>query len=771
MPRTRKLAQHLGPIVAISVAAVGALGFAGCSDGDAEAGCVTTEQYFAEQVWAPVMSQKCVACHNPQGLAKDSKMVLKGSSEAGFLDANLAIVREVAAFDRDGTSLLLLKPTATVSHGGGVVIAQDGPEYQALAELVNRLKENAPCETSVTGFHNGVNLGTPNETLRKAALSLAGRLPTAAEEAEVQAGGEPALRNAIDRLMNEETFYIRLKEIYNDLFLTDRYIGDAGELLNNQDYYDPYWFESVDPSAGFYYGIQGDVREGLRRRTNLAVAREPLELIVHVARENRPFSEILTADYFMVNPFSAKAYTVTDVTFDNPADPLEWKEARIADIPHAGVLTSPMFLNRFPTTETNRNRARARYVYQFFLGTDILKTGEQPLDPTKVTGTNPTRENPSCTVCHSVIDPVAGAFHNFDAQAAYDPENAWYEEMVLPGFGQETIPEPDFHRGLQWLAPRLAEDARFRLSVVYALYQGLVGQKPLLAPADPAHPDFAHQFKAYLAQYTTFSQIAEQFKADNYNVKSVARGIIMSPYYRAKNAVALTPERVVELNDVGTARFLIPEQLNRKVKAVLGIPWRWQIDDSDLLLNGNEYRIFYGGIDSDGVTQRILEPNGIMANVAERMANEMACWSVARDFAKPKDQRLLFPKVEVSFEPEDINKYPIEGAVQGIKENIVHLHKHVLGETLDIADPEIERTYQLFLETWREGSAGVKAGQGEENPMYRADLPWACTATEDYYTRMPLSEDDAIWQDEGYTIRAWMAVVTYLLSDYSFIHE
>jgi hypothetical protein len=771
MPRTRKLAQHLGPIVAITVAAVGALGFAGCSDSDADAGCLTTEQYFAEQVWAPIMSQKCAACHNPQGLAKDSKMVLRGSSEAGFLDANLAIVKDVAGFEKDGASLLLLKPSQSVSHGGGLVIAKDGPEYQALAELVNRFKENAPCETDVTGFTNGVNMGTPTETLRKASLSIAGRLPTAAEEAEVSAGGQAALAGVVDRLMTEETFFIRLKEIYNDLFLTDRYIGDAGDLLDGEEYYDPYWYESVNAGMGQYYGIQGDVGEGLRRRTNLAVAREPLELIVHVARENRPFSEILTADYIMVNPYSAKAYTVADVTFDNDADPLEWREARIEGIPHAGVLTSPMFLNRFPTTETNRNRARARMVYQFFLGTDILKTGEQPIDPTKITGTNPTRENPACTVCHSNIDPIAGAFHNYDAQAHYDPENAWYEEMVLPGFGKEVIPESSFHQGLQWLAPRLTEDPRFALSVVYAMYTGFVGQKPLISPSDTTDPAFADKFKAYLNQYTTFSQIAHDFRADNFNIKTVVKGIIMSPYYRAKNAVALTPERASQLSELGTARFLIPEQLNRKIKAVMGFPWRYEVDGADLLLNGNEYRIFYGGIDSDGVTQRILEPNGIMANVADRMANEMSCLTVARDFAKPKEERLLFPKVEVSFEPEDINKYPIALAVQGIKENIQHLHKHILGESLDLADPEIERTYQLFLTTWQEGSAGIKASQGDENPAFSENLPGQCTATRDFYTGVSLGEDNEIVRDEGYTIRAWMAVVTYLLSDYSFIHE
>ena len=41
-------------------------------------------------------------------------------------------------------------------------------------------------------------------------------------------------------------------------------------------------------------------------------------------------------------------------TFKNEADPNEFQEGHILDFPHAGVLTSPMFLARFPTTDTNR---------------------------------------------------------------------------------------------------------------------------------------------------------------------------------------------------------------------------------------------------------------------------------------------------------------------------------------------------------------------------------------------------------------------------------
>ena len=42
----------------------------------------------------------------------------------------------------------------------------------------------------------------------------------------------------------------------------------------------------------------------------MARARRP-ELMAFVVAEDRPFSEVLTADYMMVNPFSARSYGVT----------------------------------------------------------------------------------------------------------------------------------------------------------------------------------------------------------------------------------------------------------------------------------------------------------------------------------------------------------------------------------------------------------------------------------------------------------------------------
>ena len=237
-----------------------------------------------------------------------------------------------------------------------------------------------------------------------------------------------------------------------------------------------------------------------------------------------------------------------------------------------------------------------------------------------------------------------------------------------------------------------------------------------------------------------------------------------SPYYRLTNIAPETDDlRKLQYAGIGTGRLLTPEMLHRKIEAVFGVPWRES--DRDQLLSTRSYRILYGGIDSDDVTQRITSPNGIMANVQWRMANAMACRVTARDLAIPQQERRLFKFVEQSFQPLDDNGFEVAGAIAATKANIQFLHQHILGEEISIDDPEIETTYQLFFETWQESKAQVAS---EEISRF---LPGSCRGERDLITDEEFPEEQRIREDREGTVRAWMAVVTYLLADYRFLHE
>src|SRR5262249_17490162 len=161
------------------------------------------------------------------------------------------------------------------------------------------------------------------------------------------------------------------------------------------------------------------------------------------------------------------------------------------------------------------------------------------------------------------------------------------------------------------------------------------------------------------------------------------------------------------------------------------------------------------------------DPNGVMVNIADRMANEMSCLAVPRDFMLPMNERKLFPKVELTFEPKDANGFDILPIQQSIKENIQYLHWHVLGEQLEIDDPEIQRTFNLFVSIWDDGKLNMDKPDGTG---YSRNLPYRCQVNQDYWTGRDLPEDQRVTEDATYTIRAWMGVMSYLLSDYNFIN-
>jgi hypothetical protein len=369
------------------------------------------------------------------------------------------------------------------------------------------------------------------------------------------------------------------------------------------------------------------------------------------------------------------------------------------------------------------------------------------------------------------VDPVAGAFQNWDDMGRYNPpEMGWFPDMLPTGFGDAQMPYDNTATALRWLAAEVVKDRRFALAGARIMYRGLTGDEPLREPSDPTAAGYLEGIKAAKIQRRLFDDIAQEFIESNYNIKAVVKAVVKTPYYRAKNASEELDEvRSAELRELGTGRLLIPEQLNRKILATTGYPWRDNVDSEDLLLSLNEYRIFYGGIDSDTVTTRITEPNGIMANVAKRMANEMSCLAVPQDFAKAPSDRFLFPLVKTDFEPEDRNGFEVPAAADAIRGNLQYLAQRLWGEYLDQNDPEINRMFALYVDVWKDGQSGL-AIPAEEGG-YSTGLPGVCQADFDFWTGEPYPEGQSVVDDANYTVRAWMAVLTYMLSDNKFLIE
>jgi hypothetical protein len=708
--------------------------------------------------------QMCASCHGVSGNGTSAGSSLVGCAtctSVGVLADEIARTMPIANVDACVDDCA----TNTAEY---ILFAFNGRSSQSLAtELSDASNESAIA------------------TLRRATLALAGRLPSEQEESHVLNNGDAGLEDVLDQVMQEEAFYQRLMEIYNEQFLTDKYLSrnlnEGGiNLLDADDYPNRKWYNDAYPGDD-----NNDFRRCVRNQTNDAVAREGLQLIRHAAKNNLPHTLFVSADYMMVNWYSQQVYDAELVDggdfrrLSEPVcegngqtlyyDPNDFRPARIlkpteyeiGGIPHAGMLTSAMFLNRYPTTQTNRNRHRAYKVFDYFLDTDILRIeGDRPGDGIGEEKANPTLLDPACYGCHQVMDPVASSFQHWTDRGRYivtgnSSRNRWDSSDIEPaGLSGKTLPlsgaDGHFRNMLQWLGAEIAQDPRFVRATVRTLFKGLIGQEPLRTPGDNAS---GSDTAAFNEQRAVLNQIGQAMVSDGWRIKTAVKGIVMSSYFRASTSAA--PERHKQL---GARQFLSPDQLQRKLNSTLGFGW-------DELRHENN-RIMLGGMDSDSVTERIREPSGLMIAIQQRLATEMACRATALDFTR--QQRLLFPHAQVGDNANDA------AARQRIIANLQHLHWRLLGERLDADSPELQASLELYKQVQSSGLA-ILENRDQYEPKPSDWLQWECRGRwqwqSDGRRGEELAEEQRIEKDDSYSLQAWQAVLTYLLSDYRFIYE
>ncbi len=738
------------------------------------ASCIGENRYFEAEVWAKVGERTCLKCHNPAGEAGESDFVLaRPANDPAWCQRTHDVFAKMATTLEDNQSRLLLKASGGLDHGGGEVLKPDSSGYRILASFVRRLnKLNTPTQDPPTEamsreeekyltppFFESVSMISPQQLLRRATLSLCGRLPTSEEKSHVAHAGSTALDAILDGVMKEEAFYDRLKEGFNDIFLTLG-VEDNAETILSYDHFEHTrnWIQNF-PLEEIPEAERERARWKLADVYRAALLREPLELIAHIVRHDLPFTELATADYIMVSPYTARGYGMFDALkdqFKHADDPFEYIPARLNALkgrdgktqesatglyPHAGFVSMFHYLRRYPSTETNRNRLRARMFYQHFLGIDIMQLAPRSTDASAVAAKYeiPTMQAADCVVCHKTIDPVAGIFQDFNFEGHLGPrKEGWYRDMFVAGFEGEELPASERWRAPQWLAERAVIDPRFPVAMVEHVYYLLFGRKVLQPAEDIDDPLFGSKRRAYRAQRQMIDAVASQFVAAGFNLKVAIKLIVASEFYCADGLATATkhPERRAELDDVGIVRLITPEQLERKIGAIFGKRWGRLHD---------EYQILYGGIDSKTVTERNADPSGAMGAIQRIMANDVACQNVALDFRREPTQRVLFPHIEPAVVPGT------EMSDQQIIRALVHLHQHLLGQARDADHPEIQRTFELF--------SGIIA-DAKTLGRYEPRESYFCGGREEFKT-----------DDPHYTVRAWRGVVTYLLRQHEFLYE
>ena len=651
---------------------------------------------FDTEVEDSIVQTRCIACHVEGGLARNSALQFQRTNTASSLNNFGALS---AYIDAKGSELFLAKIAGEQGHVGGEQLAKDSSGYASFQKLIAELTGSAEATSYVfsstsdspsprqASFLSEVTLEPREATLRRAALLLQGRLPTDAERKSVVS--DATLRTALRNMMQGAAFREFVVTGVNDRLLTrgaQFAISDtmpnfiklhqARVALQTDD--DPnndhYFYRLIQPYA--------------RRASG--------ELFAYIIENERSYGEILTANYMMMNSVldqwleGSAVFSTNEGTevykpakiqgyYQHPALKETVKRVNsnstyeiigqpLADYPHSGVLTDFAFLSRYPTTATNRNRARARWVLYHYLGIDVEKSSQRPTDEAALTDkNNPTMNNPNCTVCHALLDPVAGAFQNWGEQNFYRsgggdeldrfykyPEDGskspyqwgdrWYRDMRAPGLFGVEIEEQEYT--LRALAELIVNESGFTTAAAEFWWESIFGKPLLDKPAVQSDQGYAAKYAAFSAQQESISIFASAL-GQKMNAKDMFVEMLMSPWFSAESSDSYAFNGAQFESQFGNKQLLAPEQLARKTRSLTGVSWRTQKSPSGEISSSYEtLGVLLGGIDSDAVTTRATELTPAMTAILMTHATEAACPAVARQFATPISERSLFTYVE-----------------------------------------------------------------------------------------------------------------------------
>lgn len=233
----------------------------------------------------------------------------------------------------------------------------------------------------------------------------------------------------------------------------------------------------------------------------------PLAHVQQVLAQDRPFSEVVTAQALPQHPDQAAA-------LGWPHSGEAWATAVPPDgRPMAGILSSPTLWLVIDGDATSMNRQRANAVARVFLCADFLDregSFEFSIAPEELQESeSAAATDPACQSCHAALDPLAALFGGFSERSVNQPlaQAALYSTFTEDWFRSWT--EPAYYGApigdFSELGPAIAQDPRFDRCTTQFLAESLLG-RPLEAE-DPlvdwhqGYLDQDRQLRAFVADF------------------------------------------------------------------------------------------------------------------------------------------------------------------------------------------------------------------------------------------------------------------------------
>lgn len=531
---------------------------------------------------------------------------------------------------------------------------------------------------------------SPTDHLVRASMALRGIRPSIAD-LNVVRNDPSALEALVDGYLDTPEFGRTVRDIYAEAFLTrtDYFFYPAGFLATGS-------LAGTDP----HY-------------LNISLQESAPRLVEHVVMNDLPFTEIVTADYQVVNRVGARAWGLSD--YDDGGQ--EWQVAHFDDgRPTAGVLSDPFVFTRHASTLSNANRGRANAISNAllcydFLNRDIeLDASIDLADPDVVA--NAVVDNGACASCHQTLDPLASFFRDYfplyvagqleqtvqditqDDQAQAYPFYLFNTKNILPDsnvfelngialrspsyFGQagETVAD---------LGHLMAEDPRMSLCATQRFY------------------GYFHQMPVEEVPLFDTARLQESFIGSGYDAKALAKAIVLSDGFRAAY------HNDAQLAEQASIFKIRPDQLSPMIRDLTGFVW-----DTHLVFPNEQgatidlgyvdlttdsflgYEVLGGGIDGQYVTRGAHTFNASSSLAFQTLAAEAAAFVVERDFAVETTKRHLLWVVE----PDDTDEALL-------RDQLSWLHARLYGEIVDADTVEVDESLDLFL-----GALAIADGDG-----------------------------------------------------------
>ncbi len=198
--------------------------------------------------------------------------------------------------------------------------------------------------------------------------------------------------------------------------------------------------DTLNPDVRTYPDFDDQLKASMRRETEL--------FFRHLVREDRPVSDLFTADYTFVDERLARHYRIPNVVGNEFRKVPYPDERRRGLLAHGSVLTSTSHADRTSPV------LRGKWVMEVLLGTpppppppnvpDLEATAEAEGGRLRTVRERMEqhRASPACASCHRMIDPIGLALENFDVTGAWrikdngmpiDAASALYDGTPLTG--------------------------------------------------------------------------------------------------------------------------------------------------------------------------------------------------------------------------------------------------------------------------------------------------------------------------------------------------